>query len=84
MASEIISIFVLPQVGQDTICGQSVFTPTALRISNPAAISLTGSAVIDTRMVSPMPSSNSAPIPAADLISPIRSVPASVTPKCSG
>ena len=35
-------------------------------------------------MVSPMPSANSVPMPAVDLINPTGGGPASVTPKCSG
>ena len=50
----------------------------------PASTSTTGSAVRDTRMVSPMPSRSSEPMPAADFISPSRSVPASVTPNEAG
>ena len=49
-----------------------------------ASISLTGSSVRETRIVSPIPSHKSEPIPTADLMSPIRSVPASVTPRWSG
>ena len=71
-AREIKSILVLPQVGHDTICGQSFFMSTAVNISKPAETASTGSAVRETRIVSPMPSIKSEPIPAADLMSPIR------------
>ena len=45
-----------------------------------AYTSSTGSSVRDTRMVSPMPSNSSAPIPMADLIRPCFTGPVSVTP----
>ena len=54
------------------------------KISFAAAISCIGSSVRDTRIVAPMPSCSNAPMPIADLISPICAVPASVTPRCSG
>ena len=38
----------------------------------------------ETRMVSPMPSANSAPKAVADLMVPWKAGPASVTPRCSG
>mmetsp|Transcript_2611 Transcript_2611/g.7431 ORF Transcript_2611/g.7431 Transcript_2611/m.7431 type:complete len:254 (+) Transcript_2611:677-1438(+) len=43
-----------------------------------------GSSVRDTRMVSPRPSSSSAPMPTADLMRPSAPPPASVTPRCRG
>ena len=46
--------------------------------------SSTGSAVSETRMVSPMPSASRAPMPTALFIVPDQAVPASVTPTCSG
>mmetsp|Transcript_105233 Transcript_105233/g.297816 ORF Transcript_105233/g.297816 Transcript_105233/m.297816 type:complete len:357 (-) Transcript_105233:26-1096(-) len=46
--------------------------------------SYSGSSVRDTRIVSPIPSSSSAPIPTADLMRPSGPPPASVTPRCSG
>mmetsp|Transcript_6091 Transcript_6091/g.18043 ORF Transcript_6091/g.18043 Transcript_6091/m.18043 type:complete len:254 (-) Transcript_6091:672-1433(-) len=46
--------------------------------------SYSGSSVSDTRMVSPMPSSSSAPMPTADLMRPSAPPPASVTPRCKG
>ena len=46
--------------------------------------SSTGSAVSETRIVSPIPSTSSAPMPTALLIEPENGVPASVTPRCSG
>ena len=79
-AMDIKSIPVLPQVGQDTILTPPPI-PTALRISFAAYISRTGASVSDTLIVSPIPSSSKEPIPAADLIIPILSVPASVTPR---
>ena len=47
-------------------------------------ISASGSSVKLTLIVSPNPSSKSAPIPTADLILPSSPSPASVTPKCNG
>ena len=44
----------------------------------------TGSVERDTRMVSPMPWASSEPMPIDDLTAPVTSVPASVTPRCSG
>ena len=58
--------------------------PSALRISNAVLISSTGSAVSETRIVSPIPSTSSAPMPTADLIEPENGVPASVTPRWIG
>ena len=46
--------------------------------------SSTGSPVSETRTVSPMPSASSAPMPTALLMVPDQTVPASVTPTCSG
>ena len=37
-----------------------------------------------TRMVSPIPSASRVPIPTADLIAPVKAVPASVTPRWNG
>ena len=64
--------------------GPRSLRPSALRISKPVSISLTGSAVSETRIVSPIPSTSSAPIPTALLIEPENGVPASVTPRWSG
>ena len=58
--------------------------PSAFRISNAVLISSTGSAVSETRIVSPIPSTSSAPMPTALLIEPENGVPASVTPRWSG
>ena len=58
--------------------------PSAFRISNAVLISSTGSAVSETRIVSPIPSTSSAPIPTALLIEPENGVPASVTPRWIG
>ena len=55
-----------------------------MRISHATSTSFTGSAVSETRSVSPMPSASSEPIPTALLIAPANSVPASVTPRWSG
>ena len=82
-AREMRSILVLPQVGQETSFTPPRF-PIQRRMSLAASISLTGSSVRETRIVSPIPSHKSEPIPTADLMSPIRSVPASVTPRWSG
>mmetsp|Transcript_15939 Transcript_15939/g.64275 ORF Transcript_15939/g.64275 Transcript_15939/m.64275 type:complete len:390 (+) Transcript_15939:646-1815(+) len=43
-----------------------------------------GSSVNETRIVSPRPSANRAPIPMADFMRPSSPSPASVTPRCSG
>ena len=58
--------------------------PSAFRISHATSTSLTGSAVSETRTVSPIPSASSEPIPTALLIEPANGVPASVTPRWSG
>ena len=78
------SISVLPQVGQETNFTPPERSPAALSIATPAATSRTGSAVKETRIVSPMPSHRSVPMPTADCIVPFHSVPVSVTPRCSG
>ena len=59
-------------------------SPSAFRISQATSTSLTGSAVRETRSVSPMPSTRSAPMPTALLIAPVKGMPASVTPRWSG
>ena len=51
---------------------------------NATGISSSGASVRETLMVSPIPSSKSAPIPTADFILPSSASPASVTPRCSG
>mmetsp|Transcript_13250 Transcript_13250/g.28004 ORF Transcript_13250/g.28004 Transcript_13250/m.28004 type:complete len:255 (-) Transcript_13250:676-1440(-) len=48
------------------------------------SISNSGSSVSDTRIVSPNPSSRSAPMPMALFMRPSSPSPASVTPRCSG
>src|SRR5262249_4560242 len=73
-----------PQLGHAIITGPRSRRPRAFRISNAVLTSSTGSAVSDTRIVSPMPSTRSAPMPTADLIEPEYGGPASVTPRCSG
>ena len=47
-------------------------------------ISNSGASVRETLIVSPIPSSNKAPIPTADFILPSSASPASVTPRWSG
>ena len=74
---------VRPQVGQET-SRTPCFRSRARRMSSPAFTSSTGSAVRDTRMVSPMPRWSKLPMPMADFTRPIRAVPASVTPRCRG
>ena len=63
---------VRPQVGQETMFTPSFRSPAALQ-DVPGGVDLlhrvAGQA--DTRMVSPMPSSSSAPMPMADLIMPL-------------
>ena len=73
-----------PQEGHEIITGPRSRRPSAFRISNPVSTSLTGSAVSETRIVSPIPSESSAPMPTALLIEPENGVPASVTPRWSG
>src|SRR5437868_370292 len=58
--------------------------PSDFKISHATRTSSTGSAVSETRIVSPIPSTSSAPMPTALLIEPAYGVPASVTPRCSG
>ena len=60
------------------------FSPSAFKMALAATTSSTGSAVSETRTVSPMPSSSRAPKAAADFSVPIYRVPASVTPRCKG
>ena len=83
-ASEIKSICVLPQVGQDTKLTPLSLRLRLFRISKPALTSSTGFSVSETLMVSPIPSAKSVPSPTEDFINPPLNVPASVTPKCSG
>ena len=52
-----------------------------IKISFATFTSFTGSPVKEMRNVSPMPSASKAPIPTADLIIPVFTVPASVMPK---
>ena len=78
------SIFVLPQVGQETNLTPPVRSPSAFKSRLPVSTSRTGSSVKETRIVSPIPRKSSPPIPAADFTVPFAAVPASVTPKCSG
>ena len=54
------------------------------RISQATRTSSTGSAVSETRSVSPMPCDSSVPMPIALLTVPVNAGPASVTPRCSG
>ena len=72
------------QVGQLTKRTPAFLSPAALSMATPAFTSSTGSAVSDTRMVSPMPSISSVPMPTAELTVPWYAVPVSVTPRCSG
>ena len=64
-AVEMRSICVRPQVGQEMTLTPPR-SPQARRMASPARTSSTGSAVRETRMVSPMPSKSIAPMPAAD------------------
>src|SRR6266542_962901 len=73
-----------PQDGQATRSSFLGRRPRAPRIALPTLTSSTGWAVSDTRMVSPMPSASSAPMPTVDLMMPSLGVPASVTPRWSG
>ena len=75
------SISIRPQVGQDTSVAALSIKPNDLMTSRPTLISSRGSADKEIRMVSPIPSDKSAPIPAADLTEPENKGPASVIPK---
>jgi hypothetical protein len=83
-AREMRSISVLPQVGQDMKRTPPRRSPAAFRMATPVFTSSAGSAVRDTRMVSPRPSFKSVPMPTADSMVPFHWVPVSVTPRCSG
>ena len=58
----------------------SLEQPQALKMDRPASISFTGESVKETRMVSPIPSHKSVPMPIADFKVPELPLPASVTP----
>ncbi len=73
-----------PQVGQATTSGLVTRRSQARRMSNPAAISGTGSPSSETRIVSPIPRSTIAPMPAALLSVPYSREPASVIPTWVG
>ena len=60
------------------------FKPKLLSISKPAFTSSIGSADNETRIVSPIPSSNNKPKPIDDFTVPENNPPASVIPKCNG
>ncbi len=62
------SASIRPQVGQEMMLGPSLATPLSLRIARPTRISSSSSPVIETRIVSPIPSSSSVPRPIALLI----------------
>ena len=84
LAMDSTSMHLRPQVGQETMLTASRRRPMARRMLMPAATSGTGSPDSDTRMVSPMPSSRSEPMPMSLLTLPMPLRPASVTPRCSG
>ena len=63
---------------------QGIWEKFIPNIAEYTAYKYSGSSVSDTRMVSPTPSASRPPMPAADLIVPMYSVPASVTPRWSG
>jgi hypothetical protein len=73
-----------PHDGQDTTSRPRSRRCSDSRMPMPALTSSTGSADSDTRIVSPMPSASSVPMPTADLMMPVLGGPASVTPRCSG
>ena len=75
-------MLVLPQVGHDINSTPKFLSLKSLNISFAAYISSTGSPVRDTLIVSPIESI--APIPTADFIVPLHTVPASVMPTCNG
>ena len=72
------------QVGHEITLTPRWRSPRDLRISCPARTSSTGSAERLTRSVSPIPAHSRAPRPIADLTVPVRSPPASVTPRWIG
>ncbi|VWM08767.1 Uncharacterised protein [Collinsella intestinalis] len=71
-------------MGQLTSSGPRRRRPSDCKIPQHTGGSSTGSAVRLTRIVSPMPSASNTPRPTALLIVPCCTVPASVTPRCSG
>jgi len=78
------SMSIRPQVGHAISSGDVTRAPVAFKMSNATGISSSGSAVSETRIVSPMPSSRSVPMPIADFTVPYAGKPASVMPRCSG
>ena len=58
--------------------------PSDFRMSQPTRTSSSGSALNDTRSVSPTPAHSSDPSPIDDFTVPARFVPASVMPMCRG
>ena len=78
------SIFVRPQVGQAIKVTPPSRRPSDFRISLATLTSTSGFPVSETRIVSPIPSANNAPIPTADFMTPVLTVPASVMPTWSG
>jgi hypothetical protein len=66
------------------ISGLPFLNPTATRISIPTMTSWTDDPVRDPKMLSPIPSASSAPIPTADFMTPGRPAPVSVTPTWRG
>ena len=70
--------------GNGNVLGPRRRSSRASRIAQATRTSSTGSAVSETRMVSPMPSASRAPMPTALFTVPDQAVPASVTPTCSG
>ena len=73
-----------PHEGQATRSRPRFRSPNDRRMIVPALTSSTGSSVSDTRIVSPIPSARSVPIPTALFRPPMGIGPASVTPRCSG
>ena len=70
-----------PTGAHEISVGPYSLRPNAFKISFATFTSFTGSPVKEMRNVSPMPSASKAPIPTADLIIPVFTVPASVMPK---
>ena len=78
------SYWILPHVGHAISVGVFSYKLQSFNISFATFISFIGSAESDTLIVSPIPSLNKTPNPILELTVPLNSVPACVTPKCSG
>lgn len=84
LASSMEFTVVRPQVGQEITSIPRPYRSSERNRIFAVSTSSMGSAVSDTRIVSPMPSKSNAPMPMEDFTVPDRNVPASVTPRCRG